>query len=104
VADWQPTPLWRALRRGGPLTGLLLLLLLAASPPTQAETLRRYDAQGRYLGRVERSGRETGAARSYDAQGRFTGRAERRGGQIRRYDAQGRFLGRDEVPPRRRLP
>jgi YD repeat-containing protein len=70
-----------------------------AATPAAAQTLRQYDAQGRYTGRVERRG---DAARFYDAQGRFTGRAERRGGQIRRYDAQGRFLGRDEVPPRRR--
>lgn len=46
---------------------------------------RRYDAQGRYLGRKDSSGR------IYDAQGRYQGREDSSG---RRYDAQGRYQGR----------
>ena len=49
--------------------------------------VRHYDAQGRYQGRTDASGR------AYDSQGRYVGREEASG---RHYDAQGRYQGRDE--------
>ena len=53
---------------------------------------RRYDAQGRYQGRVDENGRR------YDAQGRYQGRSDDSG---RVYDSLGRYQGREDSSGRR---
>ena len=69
----------------------------AAVTPTESKAFdidegRRYDAQGRYQGRVDDSGRR------YDAQGRYQGRSDKSG---RVYDSMGRYQGREDSSGRR---
>lgn len=68
---------------------VLLITLLAF--PAEAQTERRYDAAGRYIGRAETRGAVT---RHYDAAGRYTGRSEARGSTLRHFDRAGRYSGR----------
>jgi YD repeat-containing protein len=71
----------------------LCLALLAPPGAAAGETERRYDAQGRFLGRAETRGDTT---RFYDARGRYLGRGDRRGEDARFYDPRGRYTGRAE--------
>jgi YD repeat-containing protein len=75
-----------------------VFLCLCLATPALAQTERRYDDRGRFIGRAETQG---GTTRFHDNRGRYTGRAETRGGRTRFYDDRGRFIGRGETRTRR---
>jgi hypothetical protein len=85
---------WRGAWR---LAALALLLAPGmASAPALAQTRPDFDRNGRLQGYTDRQG---GVQRRYNTEGQYEGRSERSagGGVQRHYDAQGRYLGREDV-------
>jgi YD repeat-containing protein len=71
-------------------TLLSLAILSALALPALAQTERRYDDRGRYIGRTETQG---GTTHFYDDSGRYTGRSETQGGTTRLFSGRSQTTG-----------